>query len=552
MIYRIHRLLRLKGMTNRFFFWVTVLVILTSALYVLVFIVIDKNHRINDATDKLQFELHNQHMIIENWVHDRLAEVRLFANFPVSKDGSIDIMATRFKFFHTHHKQFDSIVYIDKSGDVIIDTAAEQIISENRKINLKDRDYFKAAKSGKEYITDTAVSSNSQEPVIILSSPIIDDSGDFQGVVFGATYFSKLNQYLSQTIHSDTSEVMLINDKGKVLSSAMCQKESLIEGANNTFNVRLYNIIKNDPADNGVITFDQSEHGESLIAYTSLFDDRYYLVNKISKQEILAPHIQLIMLMITIGLLIIFIGFVIVIPVSKQLGRPFVSLVEATKQMRAGQYQTRIDPEKFTTSPTELQLLMHSFNDMAASVYKSKQTLKELSNTDGLTGIANRRYFEDRLEEIWQKAVQNKTPTSLIFVDVDYFKKYNDQFGHLMGDSCLIQLAHAMKSAVGTNDYLLARYGGEEFVVTMPNTSKGNAQKLAEEIRQEVSNLQIRRTKDQSNQYVTVSLGVATVIPTDTMTKEDLIQLADQSLYEAKSAGRNQVIVKEKDQDKHN
>src|SRR5690625_5801332 len=86
MIYRIHRLLRLKGMTSRFFFWVTVLVILTSALYVLVFIVIDKNHRINDATDKLQFELHNQHMIIENWVHDRLAEVRLFANFPVSKD----------------------------------------------------------------------------------------------------------------------------------------------------------------------------------------------------------------------------------------------------------------------------------------------------------------------------------------------------------------------------------------------------------------------------------------------------------------------------------
>src|SRR5699024_3408384 len=103
---------------------------------------------------------------------DRLAEVRLFAKFPVSKEVSIEVMADRFEFFHNHHKQFDSIVFVNQSGEVIIDTAAEQLISKNRQINLKDRDYFKAAEAGEEYIADTVISQGLQESTIIFSSPI--------------------------------------------------------------------------------------------------------------------------------------------------------------------------------------------------------------------------------------------------------------------------------------------------------------------------------------------------------------------------------------------
>ena len=541
MIYKIHRLLRLDGITSRFFLWAFVLVFLTSCLYVILFVFIDKKHQVDDAKDDLSYGLQQQKNLIVNWAEDRAEEVRLFASFPVTKETNIDVMATRFKYYHNHHRQLDSIVFINSDGHVVIDTAREDIILTNSTISLKDRHYFKAALAGEEYIYDIVTSKATGEQAIIFSSPVFSDTNQFQGVVFGAVHLNVINELLYETVKGDTAEVIFINSDGEIISQ-VTSKQNNSPQKSEVIAKQLKDVMKS--SDNDLITYKDNNGDEMFAMVTELFDGRYYLVNQISKKEILAPHYKMVAFMIIIGFLIMSIGFVLVIPISRQLLKPFITLVQAIDRVKTGQYETQIDEQKFTTSPRELKQLMQSFNEMARSIHKNKRVLKQLSNTDGLTGIANRRRFEERLAKEWQIAKKGSEPISLIFADVDYFKKYNDQFGHLMGDSCLIQLAHAMKSLIENPNYLVARYGGEEFVIVMPATTSDEATVIAEEVRQQVKDLQIRRSKENKNQYITISLGVATITPTETLTKEDLIQLADQALYEAKSSGRNQVVVK--------
>jgi len=542
MFYKIHQLLRLNSIMSRFFFWVFLLIILTSCLYIVLFVVIDKQHRIHDAEANLTFGLQNQQNLVENWAEDRAEEVRLYASFSVTKETNIDVMATRFKYYHDHHQQLDSIVFIDKEGYVVIDTATEQIMVDDSDISLKDRNYFKAAEAGEPYMHDVITSRATGEQAIIFSSPVHNEAGNFAGVVFGAVRLEKIQAMLSQTVQGKTAEVIFANNEGDILSRVMGEDAPTSEAPTTMSDRELIELVKTNESD--LLSYQDTDGQEVLATFTELFDGRYYLINKIDKQEILAPHSQMVMFMIITGLVIMLVGFVVVVPVSQQLIKPFVSLVQAIDHVKAGNYQTKIDEKAFTTSPIELKQFMYSFNEMTTSIQKNKQVLKRLSKTDGLTGIANRRRFEERLEREWQQALNNQTPVSLIFADVDYFKSYNDQFGHLMGDSCLIQLAHAMKSLIENPKYLVARYGGEEFVIVMPQTASKEATEVAEEVRQQVRNLQIRWSKEDAEKYITISLGVATMTPSQATTKESLIQLADQALYEAKSSGRNQVVVK--------
>src|SRR5699024_1490610 len=169
--------------------------------------------------------------------------------------------------------------------------------------------------------------------------------------------------------------------------------------------------------------------------------------------------------------------------------------------------------ENFETSPKELQEMMLVFNEMADAIQTKKNKLEEISTTDGLTGVANRRLFEIRLDKEWKDALKCADDLSLIFIDIDFFKQYNARFGHQQGDLCLIQIATAIDYLMQRTNYLVARYGGEEFVVILPETSTSTASVIAEIIRNKVRDLQIPRKTDQVAKYVTASIGVATMNP---------------------------------------
>jgi diguanylate cyclase (GGDEF)-like protein/PAS domain S-box-containing protein len=167
--------------------------------------------------------------------------------------------------------------------------------------------------------------------------------------------------------------------------------------------------------------------------------------------------------------------------------------------------------------------------------------LEQLATRDGLTGLANRRCFDDTLHAEWARALRQKTPLSLLMVDVDNFKAYNDAHGHLGGDECLKRIATAVASEMRAND-LVARYGGEEFAVILPNQSLKGAAIVAERIRTRVEQLQVPN-RLAPTQHVTVSIGAATAIAGPGTDASQLVAIADAALYRAKHLGRNRISL---------
>jgi diguanylate cyclase (GGDEF)-like protein/PAS domain S-box-containing protein len=173
------------------------------------------------------------------------------------------------------------------------------------------------------------------------------------------------------------------------------------------------------------------------------------------------------------------------------------------------------------------------------SAYRAMETLVVV---DALTGIANRRRFDDALATEWRRALREGSKLSLLLIDADHFKRYNDTYGHVRGDSCLKQIAEAALDVVLRPGDLVARYGGEEFAVILPGTDETGAKGVADEICDAVRN---RRLPHEGNApgIVTISIGCATIVPQRGKTAQDLIESADQALYRAKGRGRNRVVV---------
>jgi diguanylate cyclase (GGDEF)-like protein len=169
--------------------------------------------------------------------------------------------------------------------------------------------------------------------------------------------------------------------------------------------------------------------------------------------------------------------------------------------------------------------------------------LQDAALMDGLTRIANRRRFFEQLHKEWPRAQRFFRPLTIIICDVDNFKKYNDIYGHVRGDRCLHDVAQALKKSIHRPGDLVARYGGEEFAVLLPETTLEAAREVAEKCRLAVQELAIEHASNANHGVVTISIGVACVVPEDSLHYGDLIEMADQALYESKEHGRNCVSL---------
>jgi diguanylate cyclase (GGDEF)-like protein len=180
---------------------------------------------------------------------------------------------------------------------------------------------------------------------------------------------------------------------------------------------------------------------------------------------------------------------------------------------------------------------------VAQQLETANQELRRLSFLDGLTGITNRRGFDEYFLKEWRRAVRAQGSLSVILLDVDHFKPFNDHYGHLAGDDCLKHIAAALRSALHRPADLVARYGGEEFVVVLPDTDPSHATVVAETLRTAVEDLRIPHASSPSARSVTVSLGVASVTAVPDASPQGLVDAADQALYAAKRAGRNRSVT---------
>lgn len=183
-----------------------------------------------------------------------------------------------------------------------------------------------------------------------------------------------------------------------------------------------------------------------------------------------------------------------------------------------------------------------AFRQLAAlqrQLESSNRELQRISCQDGLTGIFNRRHFDNYIEQEWARAVREGSNISLVLADIDYFKAYNDHYGHQAGDECLKVVARVFRESLQRPADFAARYGGEEFVVILPKTGVDGAVVMAESMRSRVDRLNLRHDFSRTTDHVTISLGVATVRPNPKIRPQELIGLADKALYEAKQKGRN-------------
>lgn len=187
-------------------------------------------------------------------------------------------------------------------------------------------------------------------------------------------------------------------------------------------------------------------------------------------------------------------------------------------------------------------LLQNQLAEQNALLLSHNQNLAKLTNLDGLTKVANRRHLDQFFHQAWKQCLDERHPLAIIICDIDVFKQYNDHYGHVAGDDCLIKVAKALSQSVRRANTLVGRYGGEEFAVVMADAYTEEAQTVAERIRQAVQQLALPHVKSETK-VVTLSLGVAAAVPSQYLTQRELFQCADSALYEAKLAGRNQVKV---------
>jgi len=170
-----------------------------------------------------------------------------------------------------------------------------------------------------------------------------------------------------------------------------------------------------------------------------------------------------------------------------------------------------------------------------------QKELEELSFKDGLTGVSNRRMLDSVLEKEWVNARRDKQPLSLLLIDIDFFKQYNDFYGHIVGDDCLKQVAQTLSTIATRSRDFFARFGGEEFVMVLPETDADAALKIAERCQKAIFKLQLPHKQSDVSQLLTISIGTGTLVPTHSHELRDFIDTIDRALYQAKQQGRNRV-----------
>ncbi|WDP90854.1 MAG: diguanylate cyclase [Desulfobacter sp.] len=190
----------------------------------------------------------------------------------------------------------------------------------------------------------------------------------------------------------------------------------------------------------------------------------------------------------------------------------------------------------------ELDAKVVELETLKQELEESNEKLRQLSSLDGLTDLPNRRFFDETLVREWQRGRRRKTPLTLIIADIDHFKAYNDAYGHVIGDDCLKKVAAGLDKSILRDVDAIARYGGEEFAAILPETNKEGGTLIAKRMLETINKLNITHEHSPTAAHVTISLGLATIIPGRESNATRLIQSADQALYKAKEAGRNQFV----------
>lgn len=386
----------------------------------------------------------------------------------------------------------ESVAIIDPGGNRVFTT-----VENTSMVNLSDREFFKEAIAEKKMVVGSAVVARlPNKPIVFnLAKPVFNKDGELIGVVSVSMKTSHLTGFYSLLGFGFSPTVSVYKFNGNLISRTPDIEKYV---GNNNKQTQLFDLIKDAPF--GIyLSISPFDGLERLAAYRKVEGKDMIIFAGIQESVAFTQwKIRAVRVSLIIGALLILTLFA------------FYLTYRALLQKEGLQIE----------------------NDK----------LDELTNLDQLTAIGNRRLFDNTLKRDWQKYKKTKIDLSILIIDVDFFKPYNDNYGHQEGDRALFKIAQAIKMCVNRPNDLVARYGGEEFIVILNANEKGAIQ-VAEIIRKKIEDLEIKHEFSPISKTITVSIGITSTTISVAKNAEDLVSEADKALYKAKKNGRNQVVI---------
>ncbi len=414
-------------------------------------------------------------------------------------------------------------------------------------LDLSDRAYLKRARQARDLIfSDFMISTLDKAPVMIGAFPVsaIDPASD--SVILASLNLGWMSKVMSDLGDRPGILAVLVDSAGTVLA-APTDQAGMIGRPMSSLPALSAIATKMNRTDqgSGVFSFTTSEGSDGRASFSRLPGTGSRLVLIVNEAKVAAEinqEIRNAYLQLALVCLLVMLGALLAS--EKLIIGPINKLVAVTRRFGEGDWSACASDSRL---PAEFAPLARAFDSMAAQLSErerdliaSNDRLTVMASMDMLSGLANRRGFQSRLDFEWMMAQQAASELSLMMIDVDHFKPFNDTYGHPEGDACLARLGETLGAIAAATKGFAARYGGEEFCLLLPNTDAAKALQIGEMARAAVQRLAIPHATS-SHQTVTVSVGVASARPKAGLQPLDLVEAADASLYRAKHSGRNAV-----------
>ncbi|SFL67392.1 diguanylate cyclase (GGDEF) domain-containing protein [Paenibacillus sp. 1_12] len=526
---------RSRTIKQHFLIWSIMIIVVFGLFINAAFYWIYTNNIHKEVNDQLAEKLTLQSLYINRWLDERSADINQIAGRQDVKSLNLELMRNDFLTFIKNQSEFGDLGFVNMSGDIIISAMNPQ-----SKMNVRNQAYFEQTMKGKMYISEVMFPRVTGEPIIIFSSPVYNANGEPQGMIYGSVRLGTISRTIRSVHFGQAGEQYLIDGSGMLITEARLDMRKVY--GRDKIDTEILQRALTDSNDDSIYT---NYRGEEVIgSYQWTKDRRWIIVAELRTSEVFAARSNIMWVFVFITLCFLVASLYGIVLVTRRVERPLEFLQQGTKVLNEGHYDYRIDPSVFKHAPVELKELCDTFNMMSFKLKSTVRLLEEYALIDALTELHNRRYLAQEGSKIIEKCVETQQPCTIMMIDVDYFKKVNDTYGHQVGDRVLLHIAKILKLQTRPSD-LVARYGGEEFTVLAQHTDLDEAILIGEAIRKKIENEPYR--EEEFLIPLTASVGIAqlpflseTDMTADTRLSS-LAEAADRALYRAKQSGRNRI-----------
>jgi diguanylate cyclase (GGDEF)-like protein len=415
-------------------------------------------------------------------------------------------------------------------------------------LDIGDRGYFRKAQQTRGFVfSDYLFARMTNKPILMAAYPVAAINPEEDAVVVAGINLDWMSKIMAKLGGRPGISALLVDGAGVVLAAPADGASMIGKPLNNVPLLTAIGhkaLVSDTPT--GSLSFTAADGSQRAISFARIPGTQSRLIVSIDEAKITAAiNRDIRTAYLQLGLVCLFVLLGALIGAEKLIINPIEVMTGMARRFGEGDWSARVSRSRL---PSEFMPLARAFNAMATQLSQRERELVAtndrltvMASIDMLSGLANRRGFQSRLDFEWMKAQQYHSELSLLMIDVDHFKLYNDTYGHPEGDACLTRIGEALAGIAADNLGFAGRYGGEEFCLLLPNTSPQKALEVGETVRATVQGLGLPHITS-SHRTVTVSVGVAATLPNEAQTPGDLIEAADAALYAAKHRGRNTVV----------